>query len=79
MPLGHGDRGVERAVVRCQVKRRGRHVAFDGFSKIAGGIGHHVPQVAQGENPQRRLLFIDHHDAAHLLLVHQGHRLAQGR
>ncbi|MNL45507.1 hypothetical protein D3C87_1681580 [compost metagenome] len=54
-------------------------MAFDGFSKIAGGIGHHVPQVAQGENPQRRLLFIDHHDAAHLLLVHQGHRLAQGR
>ncbi len=47
--------------------------------KIPGPIRHHVPQVAQGEDPHRGFLFIHHHDAAHLLVVHQLHGFAQRR
>ncbi len=38
-----------------------------------------MAQIAQGENPQRGLVFIHHNDAADLLLVHQLHRFAQWR
>ncbi len=54
-------------------------MAGDGLIEIAGAIGDHLAQVAQGENPQRRLVLVDDHDAAHLLLMHQCHCLAQRR
>ncbi|MNP33934.1 hypothetical protein D3C76_1271980 [compost metagenome] len=79
MPLGHCNRGIEGAVVRRQVKRRRRHVPLDRLAEITGAVGHHMAQIAQGENTQRRLVFIDDHDAADLLLVHLGHGFAQGR
>ena len=79
MPLGHGDRGVEGAVVRGQEERRLGHMPFDGLAEIAGAIGHHLAQVAQGENPQGRLVFIHDHDAADLLLMHQRDGFAQRR
>ncbi len=75
VPLGHGNRGIEGTVVRRQEKRRPGHVPLDGFTEIAGAVGHHMAQVAQGENAQRCFMFIDHHDAADLLLVHQRSRL----
>ena len=53
------------------------HVPFDGFVKVIRAVGHDLTQVTQGENPQRRLLRIDHHNAAHLLFMHQGHGFAQ--
>lgn len=55
------------------------HVPFYGFIEVIGAACHHVPQVAQGENPQRGLIAIDHHNAADLLFMHQGHGFAQWR
>ena len=46
--------------------------------KILRTVGHHLAQIAQGENPQRRFVLVHHHDAAHLLFVHQPHGFAQG-
>ncbi|MOA08102.1 hypothetical protein D3C78_1278420 [compost metagenome] len=77
--LGHGNRRVECTVVRRQEKRRSGHVPFDGFVEISAAVGHGLTQVAQGENTQWHLEFIDHHDAADLLFVHQRHGFAQGR
>jgi len=79
MPLGHGDSGVECAVVRREEERPMGHVPVDRLGEIAGAVGHHLAQVAQGENPQGRLVFIDDHNAAHLLLMHQRDRFAQRR
>ncbi|MNX98263.1 hypothetical protein D3C86_1306640 [compost metagenome] len=77
--LGHGNRRVECTVIRRQEERRPGHVPFDGFVEITAAVGHGLAQVAQGENPQWRLEFIDHHDAADLLFVHQRHGFAQWR
>lgn len=79
VPFGHGNRRVESAVVRRQEKRRAGHVPFDSFIEIVGALRHHMAQVAQGENPQWGFVLVHDHDAADLLLVHQGHGFAQGR
>jgi len=79
MPLGHGDGGIEGAVVRREKERRRGHVRVDRQGEIAGAVGHHLAQIAQGENPQGRLVLIHDHNAADLLLVHQRHRFAQRR
>ena len=50
----------------------------DGLIKIFNAVGHHLTQITQGENPQRRFVFVNDHDAAHLLLMHQAHGFAQG-
>ncbi len=75
MPFGHGDGGVECAVVRGQEKRRLGHVTVDRLGEIAGAVGDHSAQVAQGKNARGRLMDVDDHNAADLLLVHQRARL----
>ncbi|MNG09792.1 hypothetical protein D3C84_932270 [compost metagenome] len=77
--LGHGNRGIEGAVIRRQVKGRGGHEPLDGFVEVTAAIGHGLAQVAQGENPQGCFVFVDGHDAADLLFMHQRHGLAQRR
>ena len=77
MALGHGNGGVKGAVIGGQVKRPWRHVQLDGLLKVLNAIGHNVTQVAQGENPQRCLVFVNDDNAAHLLLVHQANRFAE--
>ncbi|MCY1181006.1 hypothetical protein D9M73_214870 [compost metagenome] len=52
---------------------------LDRFVEIAGAVGHDMAQIAQGENAQRRFMFIDDHNAADLLLMHLGHGFTQGR
>lgn len=52
---------------------------FDGVAEITDTFGDHMAQIAQGENPQRRLVLIHRDDAADLLLVHQLHRFTQWR
>ncbi|MNP10553.1 hypothetical protein D3C76_1027090 [compost metagenome] len=79
VPFGHGNGGVESAGLGAQVERIVGHMAGDRLGKIGAGVGHHLAQVAQGEDPQRKALLIDDHDAADLLLVHQRHGLTQRR
>ncbi|MNJ34450.1 hypothetical protein D3C77_291640 [compost metagenome] len=77
VPLGHGNGCIEGAGLGAQVERVGGHVAANGLGKVGTGVGHHLAQVAQGEDTNGKALGIDDHDAAHLLFMHQGYRLAQ--
>ncbi|MNL02868.1 hypothetical protein D3C87_1233890 [compost metagenome] len=79
VPFGHGNRRIERTVIRRKIKGRRRHVALDGLAEITDARSHDMTQITQGENAQRRLVCIHRNDAADLLLVHQLHRFTQWR
>jgi hypothetical protein len=79
VPFGHGDGGVECAGIGAQGKRRLSHMSGDRLGEVGVAVGHHLAQVAQGEDALRGFGFVHDHHAAHLLLVHGPHRFTQRR
>ncbi|MNE19477.1 hypothetical protein D3C80_1125620 [compost metagenome] len=53
------------------------HQPVERLLPVAAAVGDHPAQVAQGEDADRIVAVVDHHQAADVMLVHQFHRRAQ--